>query len=408
MQATVQKLKFQLNIISTKKCRAYRRFQSNSTPAEYHRATILISEINSRAHRVIKEAKDAKFATLLKEVTSKSSTNDCDASLGKRTVVTIPEDLPLNSAEHSVLSKGLTFVPTVNKTDEYQVKADCAKFFRRLRLKAHFHDSEDEHHEGDNQHDPFTKFDNKTSTWTPPDRKFSALDHYIDRCRQSIASRNYMRRPNFSNLTQEEKTALQDFKRRNDIIIKPADKGGAVVVWKRDLYIQEANRQLSDNRFYQRLDADPIQQDQKIVKNTIKDMITSCELPPTAKHLVVTTPHTSRFYMLPKIHKPNNPGRPIVSACCCPTEKISAYLDEVMAHNFLLTSKIQTMLLASLAHSISMNLINVLAFFSPWTSNRCILSSPTMADYRLSPISLTKGLLRNHLHTPWFARRSWY
>jgi len=60
-------------------------------------------------------------------------------------------------------------------------------------------------------------------------------------------------------LTQDEKTALQDLKRHNDVIIKPADKGGAVVVWKSDLYIQEANRQLSDNRFYQRLDADPIQ-----------------------------------------------------------------------------------------------------------------------------------------------------
>ena len=212
MQATVQKLKFQLNIISTQKCRAYRRFQSNSTPAEYHRATILISEINSRAHRMIKEAKGAKFATLLKEETSKSSATYCDASLGKRTVVTIPEDLPLNNAEHSVLSKGLTFVPTVNKTDEYQVKADCKKFFRRLCLKAHFHDSEDEHHEDDNHHDPFTKFDNKTSTWTPPDGKFSALDHYIDRCRRSIASRNYTRRPNFSNLSQEEKNGITRLK----------------------------------------------------------------------------------------------------------------------------------------------------------------------------------------------------
>ena len=77
-------------------------------------------------------------------------------------------------------------------------KADCEKFFRRLRLKAHFHDSEDGHHEEDNHHDPFTKFDNKTSTWTPPDGKFSALDHYIDRCRRSIASRNYRytKRPN--------------------------------------------------------------------------------------------------------------------------------------------------------------------------------------------------------------------
>ena len=31
------------------------------------------------------------------------------------------------------------------------------------------------------------------------------------------------------------------------------------------------------------------------------------------------------------IHKPNNPGRPIVSACSCPTELISRYLDKIMA-----------------------------------------------------------------------------
>ena len=35
--------------------------------------------------------------------------------------------------------------------------------------------------------------------------------------------------------------------------------------------------------------------------------------------------------MLPKIHKAGYPGRPIVSACNCPTSNISAYLDSVMA-----------------------------------------------------------------------------
>ena len=60
-----------------------------------------------------------------------------------------------------------------------------------------------------------------------------------------------------SNLPQEEKQALQDLRHRTDIIIKPADKGGAVVVWSRDLYNQEAHRELSDNRFYLHLDADP-------------------------------------------------------------------------------------------------------------------------------------------------------
>ena len=36
------------------------------------------------------------------------------------------------------------------------------------------------------------------------------------------------------------------------------------------------------------------------------------------------------FYMLPKIHKINNPGRPIISSVNSHTEKISAYVDEYL------------------------------------------------------------------------------
>ena len=58
---------------------------------------------------------------------------------------------------------------------------------------------------------------------------------------------------------------------------------------------------------------------------------TTGDLPPKAKYLIFDQPRTLKFYMLPKIHKPDNPGRPIVSACNCPTSNISAYLDSVMA-----------------------------------------------------------------------------
>ena len=91
-------------------------------------------------------------------------------------------------------------------------------------------------------------------------------------------------------LTKEQQ-ALRDLRRYSDIVVKPADKGGAVFVWPRDLYVQEANHQLSDNRYYdQRLDRDPTQDYQKIVKDTVNDMIATCALPPTAQLLVVTTP----------------------------------------------------------------------------------------------------------------------
>jgi len=49
----------------------------------------------------------------------------------------------------------------------------------------------------------------------------------------------------WSNQCEQEKEALFSLCQHNNIVVKPADKGGAVVVWARDLYIQEAERQLS-------------------------------------------------------------------------------------------------------------------------------------------------------------------
>lgn len=61
----------------------------------------------------------------------------------KKIVVTIPKNLEFAEAETSVLNKGLTFVPVNNQINECQVKADCEKYFRRLRLGAHFHGEAD-------------------------------------------------------------------------------------------------------------------------------------------------------------------------------------------------------------------------------------------------------------------------
>ena len=38
-------------------------------------------------------------------------------------------------------------------------------------------------------------------------------------------------------------------------------------------------------------------------------------------------PKTPRFYMLPKVHKPNNPGRPVVCSVACHSSLISKYVD---------------------------------------------------------------------------------
>ena len=45
---------------------------------------------------------------------------------------------------------------------------------------------------------------------------------------------------------------------------------------------------------------------------------------------MVDNPKCSNFYMLPKIHKLGNPGRPVVSSCSCLTTLISKYLSEFL------------------------------------------------------------------------------
>ena len=44
-------------------------------------------------------------------------------------------------------------------------------------------------------------------------------------------------------------------------------------------------------------------------------------------YLLVYQPKAGRFYLLPKLHKAGNPGRPIVSAKSHPTKKISEFVD---------------------------------------------------------------------------------
>ena len=53
-----------------------------------------------------------------------------------------------------------------------------------------------------------------------------------------------------------EKSALKELSKNRNIVIKPADKGGAVIVMDTTDYINEGFRQLSDSKFYIETDTD--------------------------------------------------------------------------------------------------------------------------------------------------------
>ena len=52
----------------------------------------------------------------------------------------------------------------------------------------------------------------------------------------------------YSNLTKDERLELNSLKDDTSNIIKDAEKGSGVVVWDREDYLKEAEKQLSDKK----------------------------------------------------------------------------------------------------------------------------------------------------------------
>ena len=116
-----------------------------------------------------------------------------------------------------------------------------------------------------------------------------------------------------------------------DIIIKPADKGGATVILNTTDYLQEAKRQLDNDTYYKRVEEDCTSGHEQTINHCIDDLVKNGEIQhDVAKLLKPAQSRTPIFYMLPKIHKINHPGRPVISSVNSHTEKISAYVDEFL------------------------------------------------------------------------------
>ena len=152
----------------------------------------------------------------------------------------------LTDAQIRVLSKGLKFCPTAREIDRAKIKEDLENFGRRLRLKWHFRDVEENFSTNPFRH---------KSTFNPKDND-AAIEIFCSTIEQQIMDIRE-EGDNYRNLTKEEQEALKSLQNDTEIIIKSADKGSAVVVWGREDYLKEADSQLSDTNIYEKVDFDP-------------------------------------------------------------------------------------------------------------------------------------------------------
>ena len=230
----------------------------------------------------------------------------------------------------------MNFIPTPAKEHEAKIVQDFLLFERKLRLYHKLHKNEEDNETTDESSDDDSphKILKRSKGWKPDD---SEMDPNIMRYKTSVLndmqSRNKSkRRPRF-NTSKHERKAIRTLKKNTEIVIKPADKGGAIVIMDKLDYIKEGERQLQQLQHFKKLD-----DFEKTRKNFIKEVETSLRSLKNREYidddifkiLFRPNPRTSNLYLLPKIHKKNNPGRPIINSVGSLTETISALVDEIL------------------------------------------------------------------------------
>ena len=175
----------------------------------------------------------------------------------------------ITSAEIELLEKGLSFVPTPEKIDKRQVKKDLEKLGRDIRLKMHYLD-EPTHIFSET---PAFKV---PSSWTSLIRD-TQLEMYLSELEEEILKIDETGQ-NYPNLTKVEREALQDLMYDKNIVIKPADKGSAIVIWEKQDYLKECQLQLGNKSVYEEVERDLLQDVMQKIRNTILDMLRKKEI----------------------------------------------------------------------------------------------------------------------------------
>ena len=130
-----------------------------------------------------------------------------------------------------------------------------------------------------------------------------------------------------------EHRALKELSRNKSIILKKSDKGNTTVLMSRQDKLNEGQVLLDDLNNYRPLDKPMVETTTKKAQQLIKTLLSEGHIDKTTAKWLSLTPDPPRipvFYTLTKIHKPTPVGRPIISGCSGPTERISAFVDHLI------------------------------------------------------------------------------
>ena len=113
--------------------------------------------------------------------------------------------------------------------------------------------------------------------------------------------RQKYREPKEKNLAKEEYKAIRSLNKNKDMIIKPADKGSAIVIMDKQSYIVEGQRQLHNTQLYEETDSDLTGEVIHRINLHVHNMLQKGQISQnTCNYLTTDIDRTQQFYLLPK------------------------------------------------------------------------------------------------------------
>lgn len=117
-----------------------------------------------------------------------------------------------------------------------------------------------------------------------------------------------------------------------EIMFTIADKGNVTVALEKSKYVDEVNKLLSDTTTYKLLTKNPLQKVIDDLKALLYRWRERTHIDDSQFYrLFLTSANLARAYALPKIHKPNNPFRIIVSSIGSPLHNLAGHLQRILS-----------------------------------------------------------------------------
>ena len=220
----------------------------------------------------------------------------------------------ISETKKTVLELGLTFCPSQKNLNKEQLTLDFYHVICQLKLNEYFHFNLP-HNNHDNPENHVTTDDERSNlTWSntnshryPDSVKNNCSEgllQFINNITKDLKDHLKHNENKFwNNLDNDQRKASLDLTNDPSITIKPADKGGSIVIMNTDDYVKSCLNSFSDPNFYEELPADPNPKYRADLDEKINDLLSSNIINEFEASKLQDGSRTPYFYGLPTIHK---------------------------------------------------------------------------------------------------------